>query len=105
MSELLLDLSVLAKPVHSGKLASKRCSDLAHPFVQGKRRIERFLEQQNEEVYSPQATWLNPFRNGLLNVRLDPSFDRLLKWQLRSSSSLPQRAPARGYDHYGVLEA
>ena len=36
---------------------------------QGKKRIETFIESQNNTVYSPNVRWLNPYRNGLLNVR------------------------------------
>merc|ERR1712063_208699 len=35
-------------------------------YQRGKRRIEQFIESQNNEVYLPNVQWLNPYRNGLL---------------------------------------
>jgi len=45
-------------------------------YTRGKARIEQFLREQNENVYDPHVRWLNPFRNGLLNV----SPVRLFPW-------------------------
>ena len=36
-------------------------------YERGKKMIEIYLEEQNSTVYS-EVIWLNPFRNGLLNV-------------------------------------
>mmetsp|Transcript_134303 Transcript_134303/g.199880 ORF Transcript_134303/g.199880 Transcript_134303/m.199880 type:complete len:134 (-) Transcript_134303:8-409(-) len=37
-------------------------------YKRGKRRIELFIESQNNNEYSPNVKWLNPYRNGLLNI-------------------------------------